>query len=1247
MGTVYLGETLEEGEQPEVAEQPAVHRVAIKLLHQHLIKEEDAYRRFLREAEIGISLCHPNVVRTYAAETTRIGERLMHFLVMEFVEGQTLRSLLQDLSQVPENLCRHIGREIVRALAAIHEAGAVHRDLKPENVLITPDHVVKVMDLGVALLTDEVIRLSQTGLFVGSLRYAAPEQLAAGGKKVDGRADMYALGVILYELSTGTHPIADGSFEGVIKQIMNRVPAPVRELKPELTPFFEEVLHRLLEKEPERRFNSAAELLSILEEGEEGAWWQDVTRAVRLAPPRPLKRLHVQRETSLHGREPEVERLSALYARACFGESQVVLVEGEAGIGKTRLVDEFVDQVVKADHGGLHFLFGGYPPGGAVFSAGALTSAFRQHFAGQDLDAALAHYLRESPLLAPSFAALLRGDISPAAAANLTGESLKAAFVAVIRALAAERPTVIVVEDLHFATEDGLALFASVGAGVSGHRVMLVGTARPGLSAGWLAEFLRIEHVSRIPLARLALEAQNRVLAEAMSSGELASDLGSEIAAKSEGNPFFMFEILRGLEEGGFLARGTDGHWIQSRPVTAIDVPSSVAKLIQARIVGLGDEARELLEAGSCWGHEFDPTLVAAALLRDPLRALREFARIERHHHLIRAVGRHYVFDHHQIQEALYGELLEPLREEYHALLATALEVREQAAAKDPKELKGDVAVALCEQFLRGTQPKHGVRYVDAALGHLIRAQRNAKAAELAARALVPSVGLTGEARLAVLIRRQGVLGRLGRRDEQRVVLGEALAVANAAGEPKMRARALAKWGHYLDQTAHFDEARAALLEAIELARSAGETSVEITALGSLGSALHNLGRYDEAKALHEECLARARETGNRREEQIALGDLGVLFNNIGRQDEALRFHEQSLALAIELDDRSSQATALGNIGNVLRTLGRFDEALDHHRRDMQLARDLGNRWREAGANGGMAAVLHSLGQFEESLAHLKRQLVLSKETRHRRSEAVGLGNIGILLLALGRYEEALRYNEQHHALAQELGYRLGETLALLNLSASYLFQGATQRAGELLELADKLCAQLGAKSVAIYLLMGHCELEQHKGDLQAAERYSHEALSLAKEINNPEIIAQALLTMGDLEARSGREVDAQDHLSEALTVATKIGAPSEIVLATVVLCSLPGSESVSSALASFAKYGGRISHRNRMTARYFLWKGTGDRTHLDEAHRLLMYLRDHSAPEYRETILERVPLHREICAAMGDRVDAASPVED
>jgi len=259
MGTVYLARN-RDGE-----------RVALKVVHPHLFKSPGFFKRFLREADVGKRVIHENVVRTFDADATLRDSHPVHFLAMEYVRGQTLRELQRELGRVPEERCRQIGRDVARALDAIHGAGAVHRDLKPENVLITDDQTIKVMDLGVAHLAEESLRLSQAGQFLGSVPYAAPEQFGDG--EPDARADLYSLGLMLYELSTGLHPFAGTDIAKVIQQRCWDDVRPVAALNPELSPFFEEVVSTLMASEPARRFANAAEVAGILEDGEQGAWW--------------------------------------------------------------------------------------------------------------------------------------------------------------------------------------------------------------------------------------------------------------------------------------------------------------------------------------------------------------------------------------------------------------------------------------------------------------------------------------------------------------------------------------------------------------------------------------------------------------------------------------------------------------------------------------------------------------------------------------------------------------------------------------------------------------------------------------------------------------------------------------------------------------------------------------------------------------------------------------------------------------
>ncbi|MHC4862197.1 MAG: serine/threonine protein kinase, partial [Planctomycetota bacterium] len=671
-------------------------------------------------------------MRIHGVEETDLDGQPTHFLVMEYVEGQTLRALQEELSVVPEELCRHIAREVAKGLGAVHDAGVIHRDLKPENILITRDHVVKVMDLGMARPLGDMTRLSEPGAFVGSVQYAAPEQFRAGGSEVDARADLYALGRVLYELATGRVLFRSLDVAAIVDRVLSEKPRPAGALNPQLSPFFEEAVHCLLEKEREARFPSAAELLQILEEGEDSRWWRERATSIRAVTRKPLRRIRVRRETALYGRESEIQELEALFERTRTGEGQVVLIEGEAGIGKTRLVDEFVAGLSERGED-VNFLFGSYPPAGAATAAGAFSTAFREHFGGETLDEILGRYVTETSVLIPAFAALLRGEPAPEGTEPLTRDSIHAVFLQSARTLSTERPTIVLIDDLHYAPDEGRSLFAALSIALAGHRVLLVGTARHGVPESWLAELERLENATRIGLSRLGPKDLTRLLIEAFGSERLAEELGFKLAVKSDGNPFFVFEIIRSLRDHSLISQTPEGSWVITDRVQNIELPSTVLDLIQLRLSALEREERELLDVAACCGFEFDATLVAEAVEENRIPAIRIFAHMERVHRLVRSAGRGFVFDHDQIRGALYESLPEVLREAYHAALGEALEAR---VGTSPDQVEGKVAVDLCQHFLRGGRGARAVVYLLRALEHLQNGHLNGPLVELADDAL-------------------------------------------------------------------------------------------------------------------------------------------------------------------------------------------------------------------------------------------------------------------------------------------------------------------------------------------------------------------------------------------------------------------------------------------------------------------------------------------------------------------------------
>jgi pimeloyl-ACP methyl ester carboxylesterase len=236
-----------------------LHRpVALKFLPESVGADEQLRQRFLQEAKAAASLDHTNICTIFGIEQAPDG-RL--FLVMPFYDGETLqRRIRRGPLPVPEAL--DYARQIAEGLGHAHAAGIVHRDIKPANVTITRDGRVKILDFGIAKVADA--SLTRTGMVLGTLAYMSPEQ-AAGEKQVDHRTDLWALGVVLYEMLAGRRPFAQDTIAALFNAVQALEPVPLRELRPDVPPGVEEVVTRLLQKERERRFPDMAALLAALE----------------------------------------------------------------------------------------------------------------------------------------------------------------------------------------------------------------------------------------------------------------------------------------------------------------------------------------------------------------------------------------------------------------------------------------------------------------------------------------------------------------------------------------------------------------------------------------------------------------------------------------------------------------------------------------------------------------------------------------------------------------------------------------------------------------------------------------------------------------------------------------------------------------------------------------------------------------------------------------------------------------------
>ena len=257
MGEVYLAEDLE-----------LKRLVALKVLPAALASEPDRIERFQREAESLASLNHPNIVTIFSVE--QVEDR--RILTMERVEGRTLAELLPKGGFALDQLFE-IAIPLADALAAAHGKGITHRDLKPSNLMLTAEGRLKVLDFGLAKLQAapdgdsdsraETLGLTHDGLVVGTAAYMAPEQVE--GEPVDHRADIFSLGVVLYELTTGRRPFTGASRPALMSAVLKDTPPPVEDLRPELPHHLGRIIRHCLEKQPTRRYQSALDVRNELE----------------------------------------------------------------------------------------------------------------------------------------------------------------------------------------------------------------------------------------------------------------------------------------------------------------------------------------------------------------------------------------------------------------------------------------------------------------------------------------------------------------------------------------------------------------------------------------------------------------------------------------------------------------------------------------------------------------------------------------------------------------------------------------------------------------------------------------------------------------------------------------------------------------------------------------------------------------------------------------------------------------------
>ena len=257
------------------AYQPSLNRyVAIKALPPQLSYDQQFIERFQREAQAAAGLRHPNIVVIHD-----VGHQDgIYYIVMEYLEGHTLKQIIEQQGSLPPDRVAHIVEQIATALDYAHGEGFVHRDVKPSNIFVGQGDHVTLTDFGIAKAASETEQLTRTGMLMGTPEYMSPEQ--AGGAEVDHRSDLYALGVVLYQMLVGRVPFRGTTPHATLHAVIYEPPPPPRYINPKISPAVEAVILKAISKHPERRYQRGADLASALKAAASD-------RHVVAVPPRP------------------------------------------------------------------------------------------------------------------------------------------------------------------------------------------------------------------------------------------------------------------------------------------------------------------------------------------------------------------------------------------------------------------------------------------------------------------------------------------------------------------------------------------------------------------------------------------------------------------------------------------------------------------------------------------------------------------------------------------------------------------------------------------------------------------------------------------------------------------------------------------------------------------------------------------------------------------------------------------------
>jgi serine/threonine protein kinase/tetratricopeptide (TPR) repeat protein len=1016
MGTVWRAEHVETREL-----------VALKTVR---LVEGNLLRSLRREVRAIARLSHPNIVKIIDE-----GEHLGNpYYVMELIVGQTLGAWRRN-HKGDTAAALQVVYQLCDPLAYLHGEGLVYRDLKPDNILIRSDGTPVLVDFGLASVYAEQHRevLSIEHKFVGTPAYMAPEQIL--GEPLDARCDLYALGVILYELLTDERPFTHKSPLSVMKMHLQSPPPALSTKRPGLPPGVEVLVGRLLAKRRQERVGYAQDVAQAL-------LALGVTPQSSGVQPRP----YLYRP-SCAGRTSQLAQLTRRTSQLKQSQGGLILLGGESGAGKTRIAAEVVRSLEQSQ---INVMTSSCEEGVSMLPLEAFRAVLRalcdycREFGQEATEHIFGTRGRVLGFYEPSIRSLPGQDQYPEPSAlppEIAKQRLFVFLAETLFAFSERKPLFLLIDDLQWADalSFGFLEFFLKG-GLLSQNMLILALYRKEEETEHIKKLSSAESTTKILLPRLDAAAVTQIVSDMLALPEVPPYFASYIAAESEGNPFFVAEYLQLSIEEQLLLRDQDGKWrmesdeaLRARQQDP-RLPRGLSALLSRRLSGLSADEKQLAEAASVLGR-----ISSAALLLDVSRltehafgeALRELTRRQ----ILEEQGEQISFVHDKLREACYRGLSPERQLLLHTAAAKAIEEIDEenfAALGFHWERAGERLPAR-RSYLRAAENAEALYDTEQARSfyqlylNLLEGQTRAsiavrirfaekillvrgEAAEAARQLEIAlqdarEIGATKEECEA--LRHMGFSHlRLNRPELCESLYGKSLALARRISDITEEAYGLQALAAFYFEQGRLQEAREPFLRALEIYQTTKNRQAEGTCLGNLAGLYFNQGHIEDARQLFHQAILLHQETGNLRSESNCVNNLGVIAHGLGQFQEAISYCQQALALAKQTGDRRLEGICLANLSNDYLAYQQIEQAKSTIEEALLITRRLGEKRLEAVYLANLANICFLCGQIEITLEHYQQALALSRQVQDQRTEGICSGELAaVLLLCFGKQE--------------------------------------------------------------------------------------------------------------------------------------------------------------------------------------------------------------------------------------------------